>query len=161
MKIEETHLPGVTIIHADKYEDERGIFSPLRLHDLNPPDMIYFNAVQINNVFNKLAGTFRGFHYQESPYGQAKLVTTDKPIIDIVVDPINGAWGKFDLIKGQYILIPRNYAHGYLTLWNRTNVTYFIDAPYVPAAEKGIRWDRSGVKFDETPSIISERDLQW
>lgn len=162
MKIENTHLPGVKLIYADKHEDERGIFSPLVLSELNPPDRINFDVIQINSVFTKLAGTFRGLHGQKSPHGQAKLVTTDKPIEDTVVDPYTGAWGKFKIEKGIYILVPRNYLHGYLTLWNRTNVTYFVDESFNPVAEYGMRYDKSGIKWGDTkPTLVSKKDMSW
>ena len=82
-----TEIEGVYLITVEKFEDERGFFarswddSVFKEKNLNP------KLVQCSISHNKQKATIRGMHYQESPYGETKLVRCTKgSIYDVVVD---------------------------------------------------------------------------
>jgi dTDP-4-dehydrorhamnose 3,5-epimerase len=39
------------------------------------------------------------------------------------------------------LLIPKGYAHGFLTLEPQAEVFYKVSAPYAPECDRAIRWD--------------------
>ena len=80
-------IAGVIFTEPDVFKDERGFFarswddSVFKEKNLNP------KLVQCSISHNKQKGTIRGMHYQESPYGETKLVRCTKgSIYDVVVD---------------------------------------------------------------------------
>jgi dTDP-4-dehydrorhamnose 3,5-epimerase len=38
-------------------------------------------------------------------------------------------------------MVPKGYAHGFLTLQSGTIVNYLVDEPYSPSDEQCIKWD--------------------
>lgn len=154
MKIESTHLENVFLITADSYEDSRGSFSPLI------PEALEFKIHQINTVYNPVAGTLRGLHRQKFPHEQRKLVTSDKLIYDVVLHKDTDEWGRFEIQRGKYLLIGKDYFHGYIVT-EPAQVNYYLDAPFVAEAEEGRRWDNHGIDWGIDPILISDKDVSW
>lgn len=127
-----------TVNKFNLFHDERGFFSPISLKN---------EWVQSNLSFNEKPFVFRGLHFQEGDYAQTKIihVVTGK-IIDFIVDirPESSTFGEskaFFMESGDYIDIPRGYAHGFLTLEPQTLVQYFVDNIYSPRHERSIVWN--------------------
>ena len=59
--------------------------------------------------------------------------------------------------------VPEGCAHGYQALADGAEVTYLVSAPYVPAAERGIRPDDPafGIRWPLPPAGVSARDAAW
>lgn len=147
------------------FSDNRGVFSPTVLVNHNNEPM----WVQTNVSYNTLKHTFRGMHLQRAPHSQTKLLkVVCGSIIDFVIDLNVGSedymrlqW--FTLEQGDEIIVPKGYAHGFVTLLDNTVVQYLVDHPYTPEEEVSINW-RSFKKmveiFDvEYPDlIVSEKD---
>ncbi|MFN3781709.1 MAG: dTDP-4-dehydrorhamnose 3,5-epimerase [Candidatus Kapaibacteriota bacterium] len=169
MRTFETKIPEVIVIKSDMYKDERGFFSELVNTESLKEIGVEFKLVQVNHSYNINAGTLRGLHFQVKPFEQTKIVTCLKgAIFDVAVDirPKSKTFLKFitflisspeiDLVTIQSeiaqdvdfkiiypdkVLIPKGFAHGYLTLVPSTEVLYFTDNMYSKEHDRTIRFD--------------------
>jgi len=164
----ETELKGAFIIDVKRLEDERGFFGrsyclkELKEHGIN------IQVVQANVSYNKKKGTLRGMHMQLQPYGETKLVRcTRGSIYDVIVDlrpesPTFLKWIGVELTADSYrmLFVPENFAHGFITLEDNTDVTYNVSQFYTPSAEKGFRYDDPAfnITWPINPEIVSEKD---
>jgi len=141
-------------------EDDRGIFSASAL----TPEWI-----QINTSYNKKAGTLRGMHFQVEPHAQTKWVkVVHGSIWDVVVDirpdsPTFLMAYDYEMEAGEELLVPKGFAHGFVTLEDHTVVQYLIDAPYVPEADRSTNWQgimrmKSIVESFIQDVIVSDKD---
>jgi dTDP-4-dehydrorhamnose 3,5-epimerase len=154
--------------------DERGTFAPLSLVTYcsltGQNGSWYQSNISINpNIF-----TLRGLHFQKYPYQQAKLVKViNGGIIDFVVDidsesPSFLKIKMFEMNPGDELYVPKNYAHGFLTLKENTVVQYLVDNSYDSKSEGVIPWTHFPEllekfkllkDFSIDKIIIKERDL--
>ena len=58
------------------------------------------------------------------------------------------------------LYVPEDFAHGFITLEDDTEVTYLVTEFYTPGAEAGIRWNdvQFDIKWPLEPKVISEKD---
>ena len=79
--------------------------------------------------------------------------------------PSFGRWLGTELSAAsrQWIYIPDGVAHGFLTLEDNTEVLYPVSTPYVPRAERGIRWNDPafGIEWPMQPTRMSDKDARW
>jgi dTDP-4-dehydrorhamnose 3,5-epimerase len=116
-------------------------------------------------------GVLRGLHFQIN-YPQCKLVRAVRGrVFDVAVDmrdgsPTFGKWYGIILTEEnkKQLLIPENFAHGFLVLSEEAIFTYKVDNSYAPQAEAGIRWNdpELGIEWPIDPSVVltSEKDLK-
>jgi len=157
------------ILNNRIFYDERGSFSPLSLLELGK------EWKQSNISVNPKKFTLRGLHYQTGETSQAKLVKViNGKILDFVVDlrihlrPYNNCQF-FEMKSGDELIVPRGFAHGFITLEENTVVQYLVDNDYSPNTEGSILWSSfSDIKkeilkldstFDISNIIISQKDL--
>lgn len=169
MRFTEIRLKGAFIIEPERLEDERGFFARIwcrqefEAHGLNP------NLVQCNVSFNRMKGTLRGMHYQTAPYQEAKLVRcTMGAIYDVIIDlrsnsPTFKEWTAVELTaeNRKMLYIPEDFAHGFQTLADNTEVFYQMSEFYHPECTAGVRWDDPafGIEWPLVQSrIISDKD---
>ena len=168
MKIEETSLEGVLIIHLDPQKDNRGYF--LRFWD----ESILFTYnlplrwCEESISYSKYKNTLRGLHFQYHPFAQSKFILLIKGhISDVVVNididsPNYGKWQMFELsdIEPIALFIPANYAHGFVSRTEDCYLIYKMDKPYKPQFEDGIIWNDKdlGINWEVTNPILSKRD---
>ena len=117
------------------FEDERGSFTPV---DCNLLDRKWD---QFNISINDKKYTFRGLHYQNNPRQTKCIKVVRGKIIDILVDLDTGKVGSFRLDNTEFLLVPDNCAHGFLTLEDNTIVTYLVDGEYNTDSEHSIVWN--------------------
>jgi len=169
MKISETKLQGVIIIEPTVFGDHRGWFmetySDVKLKEAG----IHLNFVQDNQSFSATKGTLRGLHYQLNPKAQTKLVRCTKgAIYDVAVDirngsPTYGEWFGIELSEEnkKQLLIPKGFAHGFMTLTNDVEVQYKVDEFYAPDCDRGILWNDSAIGVEwpiHVTPVLSEKD---
>ena len=167
----ETKLQGAFIVDVEHLEDERGFFArswcmnEFEQHGLIP------RIVQCNISFNKKRGTLRGMHYQAAPFEEAKLVRcTIGAIYDVIIDlrPNSDTfkqWLSVELTAKNHraLYIPENFAHGFQTLVENTEVLYQMSEFYHPECACGLRWNDPmfGVAWPINALVISENDKKY
>ena len=157
------------IINNRIFYDERGSFSPLSLFELDK------EWKQSNISVNPKKFTLRGLHYQSEETAQAKLIKViNGRILDFVVDlrvprrSYNNCQF-FEMKGGDELIVPRGFAHGFITLEENTVVQYLVDNDYNPNTEGSLLWSsfpeiknetlRLDSTFDISNIIISQKDL--
>ena len=172
MIFKKTKLNGAFIIEPERIEDNRGFFArawcrkEFEANGLNP------HLLQSNISFNKAKRTLRGMHYQVAPCEEVKLVRcTRGAIFDVIIDlrtdsPTYLIWIGVELTSYNHwmLYVPENFAHGYLTLTDNSEVFYHVSQFYSPDHEKGIRWNDPVLAIDwpiDGDLIISEKDNNW
>jgi dTDP-4-dehydrorhamnose 3,5-epimerase len=164
----ETKLSGAYVIDLERFEDERGFFATNWSAKEFAARGLEALVAEKNISFNKHRGTLRGMHYQQDPYGQAKLVScTRGAIYDVIIDlrtssPTMTDWFGVELTADNYrmLYIPVGFAHGFQTLLNDTDVSYQMSSVYVPGSGAGVRWNDPEFKIDWPLAVtqICERD---
>lgn len=169
MKVIETNLEGVLVIEPKVFGDHRGWFMETYSDAKFSEVGIDLNFVQDNQSFSSAKGTLRGLHYQLNPKAQTKLVRcTQGSIFDVAVDIRKGShtFGKWFGIElsaenKKQLLVPKGFAHAFMTLTDHVEVQYKVDEPYSPENDRGIIWNDPEIgidwPFDITP-ILSEKD---
>lgn len=168
MIFKETPLKGAFEITPEKKEDERGFFfrtwcaKEMSEYGLNT------KIKQINSSYSLKKGTLRGLTYQKNPFPETKLIRCIKgQIFDVIIDlrensPTKNQWFGTILSEENHkmLYIPENFAHGFLTLEDNTEINYFVTEFYHPEVETGIRWDdpQFNIQWPIAPVIISDKD---
>ncbi len=149
-------LPDVKVICPRKHADERGFFSEVYRSDWRELFSIDGDFMQDNHAFTRDVGVLRGLHYQTPPFAQDKLVRVVRGAIwDVVVDirrgsATYGCWAGVEVSAENWkqVLVPRGFAHGYVTLEENTEVLYKVSNPYAPDHDYGIAWDDAELGID-------------
>jgi len=169
MNFLETNLKGVYIIDPTVYGDHRGWFTETHNKEIFKREGLDLDFVQDNHSFSASKGTLRGLHYQLNPKAQTKLVRCTKgTIFDVVVDIRKGSstygqWFGIELSEEnkKQLLVPKGFAHGFITITNNVEVQYKVDELYSPENDRGIIWNDSSIDIQwpvNIPPILSEKD---
>ncbi|NWK57275.1 dTDP-4-dehydrorhamnose 3,5-epimerase [Verrucomicrobiaceae bacterium N1E253] len=164
----EARLEGVLLLDRTRHLDERGWFEVLDDPVLHERMGELGMSWQQWNMSHSKQGVLRGLHYQEKPYGQAKLIRVVRGRIwDVVVDlrkksPTFGRWQGFELSadEPQALFISEGFAHGFVTLSEEAELIYAVSRPRHESSERVLRWDDPDLAIPwpvEGPSL-SERD---
>ena len=169
----ETGIEGLYILEPTVFGDERGFF----LETYNKKEFeeigIFDEFVQDNHSKSK-KGVLRGLHFQ-TRHSQGKLVRVIKgSVYDVAVDIRKGSstFGKWYGIElsaenKKMFFIPKGFAHGFLTLEDKTEFQYKCTDLYTPQYDSGIMWNdkdidinwsfqKYGLKEDDI--VLSEKD---
>ncbi len=168
MKVIETEVKDVYIIEPDVFGDHRGYFFESYSKEKLEKAGLFYDFIQDNESMSTVKGTIRGLHFQNGEHAQAKLVRCAVgAVIDVAVDIRKGSptykkWVAVELSQDNFrqLLIPRGFAHGFLTLTDNVKFMYKTDNYYNKQSEGAIKWDDPtiGVKWDYQNPIISNKD---
>lgn len=131
-------LADVFEIKPVRHGDDRGFFSEVYNQKSMNDHGINIKFVQDNHSYSKDVGVLRGLHFQLPPFAQDKLVRVVKGrIFDVAVDIRKGS-ATFGLWTGlevsadiwNQILVPKGFAHGFVTLEPDTEVLYKVSSLY-------------------------------
>ena len=63
----------------------------------------------------------------------------------------------------QMLLVPRDFAHGFLTLEDNTEIFYMMDEFYAPGCAAGLRHDdlSLGIEWPAPVKVITDKDRNW
>ncbi|MBB3215618.1 dTDP-4-dehydrorhamnose 3,5-epimerase [Ochrobactrum sp. RC6B] len=156
MQIRPLDLDGVLEISPRKFGDDRGFFSETYNAKSFAEAGIDLTFVQDNHSYSAARGVVRGLHYQLPPFAQDKLVrVTRGAILDVAVDirkgsPTFGKWVALEVSaeKWNQILVPKGFAHGFMTLVEHTEVIYKVTNYYSPEHDRSIRFDDPAIGID-------------
>lgn len=170
MQVFDTKLKDVKIIAPNAFEDERGFFMESYFEEKYRQLGIDFNFVQDNHSLSVEADVVRGLHFQRGNTAQTKLIrVVTGEVLDVIVNlrkdsPTYGQWESFILSEHnkRQLLVPRGFAHGFVTLTPNVNFMYKCDNYYSAEADAVIILDDNdfGIdwQIDLSKAIISEKD---
>lgn len=168
MKVVSTEIDDLFIIEPQVFGDNRGWFMESWSQKKMEEAGLFYNFVQDNHSFSAIKGTLRGLHFQKGSSSQAKLVRCVRgAVLDVAVDLRKNSktykkWVGCILSEEnkKQFLIPRGFAHGFLTLTDNVEFVYKADNYYDPQADRNIIWNDEDINVDwgiENP-ILSEKD---
>lgn len=172
MNVLETTLQDAKIIETAVFGDHRGFFTESYTKEKFEDAGISFDFIQDNHSLSVEPGVLRGMHFQTPDKAQTKVVrATTGVIYDVIVDirkgsPTYGQWEGFILSEHNHrqLLVPKGFAHGFVTLTPNCNVQYKVDAPYSAEHDGGIAFDdpELGIKWpiQVEKAILSDKDKQ-
>ena len=174
LEVKTLAIPDIKVIRFGRYNDSRGYFTEVfRESDFQKLDFMKgVKFLQCNDAYSK-TGTFRGLHFQWNPY-MGKLVRVVRGrILDFALDirkcsPTFGKVIAYELIsnpeddQNEWIWLPPGFAHGFLTLEDRSVVEYHMSQIHHPDSARGVRWDDPalGIEWPSAPEVFSAHDAQ-
>lgn len=114
-------------------------------------------------------GVIRGMHYQSPPEDHHKMIyCLSGRVLDVILDlrdgsPTYGSHVTFEISaeKGEIIIIPSGFAHGFCTLSDETIMQYKVSSIYSPEHDTGVLWNSFGCAWPYDQPIISDRDTKF
>lgn len=172
LKITETKLQDVKIIEPAIFGDNRGFFTETYSDRDFKAVGINFNFIQDNHSLSAQAGVLRGLHFQRGQAAQTKLIrVVSGAVLDVIVDVRKGSptykqWEGYIISASNHrqLLVPKGYAHGFVTLTDNVNFLYKCDNYYDADADGGITFKDAELNIDWPidfdQAITSEKDAQ-
>jgi dTDP-4-dehydrorhamnose 3,5-epimerase len=167
----ETVLKGVFVIDIEPITDARGFFARTWCQREFEANGLAVTWVQSSISVNSRRGTLRGIHYQAAPNEEVKLVRCAAgAVYDVIVDLRPGSPTYCQHVgitlsanNRRAVYIPKQCAHGFLTLEDNSEVSYHMSEFYSPESARGFRWDDPAfnIKWPEAIMVMSERDRTW
>jgi len=172
LKVTETKLQDVKIIEPAVFGDKRGFFTETYSDRDFKVAGIDFDFIQDNQSLSADAGVLRGLHFQRGKASQTKLIrVVTGAVLDVIVDVRKGSptykqWEGYLISESNHrqLLVPRGFAHGFVTLTDNVNFLYKCDNYYDAEADGGITFmDKElninwPIDFDQ--AITSEKDAK-
>ena len=146
MEFEKFDIEGIILCKPKIFNDNRGFFTETyRKNILESFSTNKFEFCQTNISESKL-GVLRGLHFQNYPKSQTKFVSVMRgEILDVTVDMRKDSktFGKtFSVIlndvNNYQLLVPKGFAHGFISLSKKTKIKYDVDEYYSPKHDLGI-----------------------
>jgi dTDP-4-dehydrorhamnose 3,5-epimerase len=170
MQFQETPLADAYLIDLEKRGDDRGFFARAFCQREFSERQLPADFVQFNNSLSADRGTLRGMHYQLQPEAETKLVRCIRGSLwDCILDlrPNSKTFGQWfgeelSAENRRMMLVPKGFAHGFITLQNDTEAFYFVDAFYAPEQERGLRWNdpKFNIQWPIEPVVLSPKDTE-
>ncbi|WP_430606340.1 dTDP-4-dehydrorhamnose 3,5-epimerase [Enterococcus sp. DIV1368d] len=172
LTVTKTKLTDVLIIEPAVFGDHRGFFTESYSQADFQEAGITQNFVQDNHSLSVEAGVLRGLHFQKGNAAQTKLIrVVTGAVLDVIVDirkgsPTYGEWEGFILSESnqRQLLVPKGFAHGFMTLTSNVNFLYKCDNYYDADADAdaGIAFDDPDLAINwpiaKEKAILSEKD---
>jgi len=170
MELRPLGIDGIIEIIPKKFGDARGYFAETYALGSFQAAGIVQNWVQDNQSFSAEKGVLRGLHFQVPPFSQDKLIRVLKgSIFDVAVDirkasPTFGRWVSCVISAAAFnqILVPKGFAHGFVTLEADTEVLYKVSAPYSAACDRSIYYADPAIDISwplpKLGPILSDKD---
>jgi len=160
-------VPGIKVVEAKHYPDERGFLLQSWVKaDLDAQGIPsqFFQAIQTHSK----RGVIRGLHFQWAPPMGKYVRCVHGAIIDVVVDVRHGSPTLGDHVaveltdrNHRVIWVPPGFAHGTVALADDTIVLYECSSPHGAGGEGGILWNDPalGIVWPDIPPIVSAKDV--
>lgn len=173
MRVAQTAIPDVRILHLQPHGDRRGLFVETYDRALFSRHGIAEEFVQDAVSRSGESGVVRGLHFQTPPFAQAKLVRVARGrIFDVVVDLRRGrtTYGRHVALElaaddWRMLYVPAGFAHGFCALSTDVEIAYKLSAPYSPDHARGLLWNDPALDIawpaGRADAILTERDKTW
>jgi dTDP-4-dehydrorhamnose 3,5-epimerase len=143
MNILQTKFSEVVIIESKSFNDFRGSFMKFFNKNFFADNNLESNFIDLNYSDSISPGVFRGFHYQNPPFDEVKLVKCIKgKIIDYIVDIRKNSKTYLDVISfeleandNKLVYIPEGFAHGYMSIQKDSGIIYLSSKNHSPQNE--------------------------
>ncbi|MEE6663273.1 dTDP-4-dehydrorhamnose 3,5-epimerase [Limosilactobacillus fermentum] len=168
--VKTTKLQDVKLITPAVFGDHRGFFTETYSDRDFKEAGINFDFVQDNQSLSTQAGVLRGLHFQRGKAAQTKLIrVVTGAVLDVIVDLRKGSptykqWEGYILSASNHrqLLVPRGFAHSFVTLTDNVNFVYKCDNYYDAEADGGISFKTPELDIDWPidldKAITSEKD---
>lgn len=168
--VKTTKLQDVKLITPAVFGDHRGFFMESYADQDFKDAGIDFDFIQDNHSLSTQAGVLRGLHFQRGEAAQTKLIrVVTGAVLDVIVDvragsPTYAQWEGYILSESNHhqLLVPKGFAHGFVTLTDNVNFLYKCDNPYNAEADGGISFKTPELNIDWPidldTAITSEKD---
>lgn len=168
MEIIRTDFEGLFVLQTVNFQDNRGGFQKLFNFDFFKESGLDSNFKEFYYSVNK-KDVVRGMHFQSPPFDHTKVVyVSSGRIMDVVIDIRKNSktYGKcfsieLDDQKGQYLYIPKGFAHGFCSLVDGSIVNYAQTSCYAKENDCGIDTMSIGFDWGVGNPIRSGRDLTF
>lgn len=156
MRISPLSIRDIFLIEPKLHIDDRGYFFESYREDSITNLLKYeVNFIQ-ENVSKSSKGVLRGLHYQLEPFAQTKLIRViEGKVLDVVVDirKSSKTFGHHVALElssdsNKQLLVPKGFAHGFVTLSNNAILMYKVDNYFAPEYERGIAFDDINLGID-------------
>ncbi len=162
-----TSLPGVVILEARVFGDERGFFLESYNEKAFAEVGIQQRFVQDNHSGSR-RNVLRGLHYQiKQPQGKLVRVVEGE-VLDVAVDVrrSSATFGRWEAVRlsgenKRMLWIPVGFAHGFRVISERAQVLYKATDYYAPEYERTLAWNDPDLKIDwklEGEPVVSVKD---
>ena len=170
LKVTTTKLQDVKIIEPAVFGDHRGFFTESSSARDFKEAGIDIDFIQDNHSLSTQAGVLRGLHFQRGKAAQTKLIrVVTGAVLDVIVDvragsPTYKQWEGYILSASNHrqLLVPKGFAHGFVTLTDNVNFLYKCDGYYDAEADGGISFKTPELNIDWPidfdQAITSEKD---
>ena len=146
-EFEKQKIEDVILVKPKVFGDNRGFF----MESYKKSDF-YDNGIAVefnqDNHSKSVKGVLRGLHYQEAPYGQAKLVRCGRGrIYDVAVDI-----RKDSKTFGEYVKVELSEENKHML---------YIPEGFAHQADRGVLWRDKDINIDwgiDFDPILSEKD---
>ncbi|MDC8005079.1 dTDP-4-dehydrorhamnose 3,5-epimerase [Aureisphaera galaxeae] len=172
MEVTQTPLKDCFVVKPRVFYDDRGFFcETFNQKTFREATGLDVDFVQDNQSVSS-KGVLRGLHFQTGEMAQAKLVRVIKgEVMDVVVDlrKDSETFGKYySIILSEknhlQLFVPRGFAHGFITLSEKSVFSYKCDNFYHKESEGGIIYNDATLCIDwhlaKEDLLVSEKDLQ-
>ena len=159
-------LPGVRILAARCYHDERGFLLQSYVASALAAEGITARFCQaIQSTSHR--GVVRGLHFQWQPAMGKLIRCVIGRVFDVVVDVRLGSPTFGDHLAAQLtgdnhavLWAPPGFAHGFVALEEGSTVLYECSAEWNPQGEGGILWNdpQLGIDWPDLPKFLSPKD---
>ena len=165
MELKKTLLEGCFEVKPITFLDQRGTFTKT-FHKKE------FKRLGLNSDWTEDYYTYskkdviRGMHLQLPPSDHFKLVhCLYGEVLDVLLDlrSSSPSFGKTHSLKlsskkKNGIYISKGIAHGFLSLTEKSLLTYKVSSAHSPKHDTGVSWNSFGFEWPVKSPIISERD---
>ena len=168
MKIIKTDVNDLIVIEPNVFGDNRGWFSESYNQEIFKQNKIDITFIQDNHSFSAQKGVLRGLHFQNNPKAQTKLVRCTKGSIwDVAVDLRKSSstylkWFGIELTAENHkmLLVPKGFAHGFITLEDNCEVQYKVDNIYDKPSDRSIMYNdpEIGIVWPKIDPVLSDKD---
>lgn len=156
LRITKTNLTDVVLVEPAVFGDHRGFFTESYSQEDFKAAGLDYAFVQDNHSLSVEAGVLRGLHFQKGEAAQTKLIrVVTGAVLDVIVDirkgsPTYGQWEGYILSESNHrqLLVPKGFAHGFVTLTPNVNFLYKCDNYYNAQADAGIAFDDPELAID-------------